>query len=132
MPTIYFRPSCISRISPDCTKCIVGNFTGQYRLDGLALGLARQRFPLPGRCISPLHAYIHQNLLEPFAITMVVMHLLLVTRVRPCQERRDIPACQDINLKCPESDYRASFAHTSHRHVISIIEMHQFAISSDT
>lgn len=36
-----------------CSKCIVENFTGQYRLDGLALGLARQqRFPLPGRCTS--------------------------------------------------------------------------------
>lgn len=54
---------------------------------------------------------------------------------RPCQERRNIPVCQDINLRRPESDYRASFAHTLHRHrdvYHRSLEMHQFAISRDT
>ena len=56
----------VHRVSPERTKCIVKNFTGQYRLDGLTLSFAQQRFPFPSRCISPLRAYVYQNLSEPF------------------------------------------------------------------
>ena len=56
----------VYRVSPERTKCIVENFTGQYRLDGLTLSFAQQRFPFPSRCISPLRAYVYQNLSEPF------------------------------------------------------------------
>jgi len=59
----------VHRISPDRTKCIIENFTGQYRLDELALGLARQRFPLPGRCITATCLHVS----ESFGVIRITM-----------------------------------------------------------
>jgi len=59
----------VHRISPDHTKCIIENFTGQYRLDELALGFARQRFPLPGRCITATCLHVS----ESFGVIRITM-----------------------------------------------------------
>lgn len=89
-PAIYFRPPYTSS---DRTECIVENFTGQYRLDGLALGLARQRFSFTRQV--HLAAYVYRNLSHhnSTAWQSRTDYLLRVY----CQVRRN-PVCQGINI----------------------------------
>lgn len=105
-PAIYFKPPYRSSVR---TKCIVENFTEQYRLDWLALGLAWERFPFTWQV--HLSAYVHQNLSHHNSTTgMAVTHRLLVTHRRVIRSpeiwfRPPLSTC-DVS----RSDYRASLS----------------------